>query len=96
MAMQNAVVEYEVGLEIIMIDEDSLLSSLETESLTQFHKERLEIVEDSRLEFGFGIDVCLRDTKELKRERVAQVMVWLHGFMLRGEHVLLKGFLVSR
>ena len=47
MAMQNAVVEYEVGLEIIMIDEDSLLSSLETESLTQFHKERLEIVEIS-------------------------------------------------
>ena len=61
MAMQNAVVEYEVGLEIIMIDEDSLLSSLETESLTQFHKERLEIVEDSRLKFGFGIDVCLVD-----------------------------------
>ena len=95
MAMQNAVVEYEVGLEIIMVDEDSLLSSLETESLTQFHKKRLKIVEDRGLKLGFGIDFCLRDTEEFKREWVAQVMVWLQGFM-RGEHVLLKGFLVSR
>ena len=96
MAMQYAVVEYEVGLEIIMVDEDSLLSSLETEPLTQFHKERLKIVEDSSLKLGFGIDFCLRDAEELKCEGITQVMVWLHGFMSCGEHVLLESFLISR
>ena len=96
MAMQNAVVEYKVGLEIIMVDENSLLSSLETESLPQFHKERLKIVEDSSLKLGFSIDCCLRDTEELKCEWITQVVVWLHGFMSCGEHVLLESFLISR
>ena len=35
----------------------------------------LKIIEDGSLKFGFGIDLCLRDTEELKRERVAQIMV---------------------
>jgi len=55
-AYQDAVVENEVGLEVVLINEDSLLTSLEAETATHLQQERLQVVQDVRLQLGFCID----------------------------------------
>ena len=43
--MEDAVVEDEVCLKIVMIDEYALLAMLKTETLTEFHEELFDLVE---------------------------------------------------
>ena len=52
--MEDAVVEDEVCLKLVMIDEYALLAMLKTETLTEFHEELFDLVENGGFELGFA------------------------------------------
>lgn len=53
--VKDAVVEDEVGLEVVVVDEYALLAMFEAEALTKLHKELLYLVEDGGLELSWLI-----------------------------------------
>ncbi len=53
MAFQDTVIEYEVGKEIILINQDTLLSGFKAESMPHFQQEVLQVVKDGLLQVVF-------------------------------------------
>ena len=78
--VEDEVVENEVGLEIVMIDEDTFLTMLEAEALAKFHEEVLYLVEDGGFELGLGIDIGFGEVEELEGHGVAKDVTSLHRF----------------
>ena len=75
MAFQDAVVENEVGLEIVLVNEDPLLSGLEAEAATHLHEYHLEMVENGGFQLALSIDVLRRQPQEFKRHGVVDDFV---------------------
>ena len=71
-AFQDAVVENEVGLEVVLINEDSLLTSLEAETATHLQQERLQVVQDVRLQLGFCIDFLRLYPQKFERHGIVE------------------------
>lgn len=95
--VEDAVVEDEVGLKVVVVNEDAFLTMFEAEALAEFHEEVLDLVENGGFEFGFGIDIGLGEVEELEGHGVAQDVAGLHGFgclldvALEGGRVLGEG-----
>ena len=47
--LQNAVVEDEIGLEVVLVNEDALLTILEAETVSHLQEEPLKVVQNGRL-----------------------------------------------
>ena len=96
MAFQDAVVENKVGLEIVLIDEDSLLASLEAETAAHLQQECLQVIQDVRLQLGFRIDFLRLYPQKFERHRIvqniarSQLLGVLHGKFLQRFLVLRK------
>ena len=63
-----------------MIDEYALLAMLKTETLTEFHEELFDLVENGGFELGFGIDIGFGQIEKLEGHWVAKDVTGLHGF----------------
>jgi len=79
-AFQDAVVENKVGLEIVLIDENSLLASLEAETAAHLQQECLQVIQDVRLQLGFRIDFLRLYPQKFERHRVVLRMLTLRSF----------------
>lgn len=53
MTFQDAVIEYEVGKEIILINQDTFLSGFKAESMPHFQQEVLQVVKNGLLQVVF-------------------------------------------
>ena len=53
MTFQDAVIEYKVGKEIILINQDTFLSGFKAESMPHFQQEVLQVVKDGLLQVVF-------------------------------------------
>jgi len=60
------VVKYEVDVIVLGADGDSSLARLETEAATEFEKESLYVVEESRLQIAFRIALLLSKTDKFQ------------------------------
>ena len=78
--VEDAVVEDEVGLEVVVIDEDALLTMFEAEALAKLHEEVFDFVEYGGLELGLGIYIGFGEVEELEGHGVAKDVAGLHGF----------------
>ena len=54
MALQNAVVEDQIDEPVGVADQDTLLPGLETEAVTEFEQEFLQLVQELVFEMGFA------------------------------------------
>lgn len=53
--LDQAVVEDEIHVEVVLIESESLLTSLEQEALSHLQQEGLHLVDDGILQFGLRI-----------------------------------------
>ena len=56
-AMQNPVVEHQVGIIILVVDDDALLPCLKAEPLAQLHDKLLQMVDECLLQVFFFNDI---------------------------------------
>ena len=72
MTFQDAVIEYEVGKEIILINQDTFLSVFKAESMPHFQQEVLQVVKNGSVSYTH-LDVYKRQVLQ----RVQTVVVFL-------------------
>ena len=53
MALQNAVIEYEVGKEIIFINQDTFLPGFKAETMSHFQQEVLQVIKNGLFQNRF-------------------------------------------
>src|SRR6185369_10659615 len=63
-AAQQTVVEDEIDEEVVFVEGETLLASLEEKSLAQFQQEVFELVDDGGFQVGFGIAHLFVKAKE--------------------------------
>ena len=93
-ALQDAVVENKVGLEIVLINENSLLTRLKAEAAPHLQQEGLKVIQYIRFQLCFRIDFLRLYPQEFKCHRImknvarSQLLGVLHGEFLQGFLIL--------
>ena len=55
--MKDAMIEHQISKVVFVVDDDALLSGLETETLAQFQQEILKVADESVFQVTFCYDV---------------------------------------
>ena len=56
-AMEDTVIEHEVGIVVFIIDDDTFLTGLETEAFTKFQEEILKVSDEGVFQIAFRDDI---------------------------------------
>ena len=64
--LQDTVIKDEVGLEIVLVNEDALLTGFKAEPASHFHQHHLEMIQDNRFQSGLGVNILRLQAKEFK------------------------------
>ena len=70
MALQDAVIEDKVGLEIILVYKNALLAVFEAEASAHLQQKTLKVVQNGRFQFGFRIVFIRLYAQELQRDGI--------------------------
>lgn len=69
-AMEDAVVEDEVGKVVAVVDDDAFLAGFEAEAIAEFEEKFLQVVDERLFKVGFFDGVFCFESEEFKGERV--------------------------
>lgn len=67
-AMQDAIVEHKVGIVILVVNDDALLTSLKAEALAKFKDELLQVIDNRILQVMFTHNFLCFQSKKFKGE----------------------------
>ena len=73
--MQNAVVEHKVGIIILVVNDNALLSGLKAETLAKFENKLLQMTDESFLQVMFVNYILCLKSKKLECERLTYLQL---------------------